>query len=117
MHDNCGELRDPIKLLIREAGQDIEGNATETWRECASLMSQARDLSGREFFAASVHQMENVMAFKIRWRAGVNTGMHVLYQGQEYDIIQVDHLGNRRRGYMLLRARMIKEEGGSYGNL
>lgn len=117
MYDNCGELKDRIALLTRRTGQDSQGNATESWDELASVYAQARDLSGREFFAAAQHQMENVMNFKIRWRTGLNTGMRVRYEGADYEIIQINHLGNRRRGWMLLRARLVQGEGESYGNL
>lgn len=57
------------------------------------------------------------MNFKIRWRTGLTTGMRISYAGALYDIIQVNHLNNRRGGYMLLRARMIQGEGAAYGNL
>lgn len=117
MIDNCGQLQDSIEILRPQQSQDSQGNAITTWQLVAETMAQARDLSGREFFAAAQHQMENVMNFKIRWRAGLTCGMHILYAGAEYDIIQVNHLGNQRRGYMLLRAKLIQGEGAAYGIL
>ncbi len=117
MIDNCGELQDPIQILAPQQSQDSQGNAITTWHVVAETMAQARDLSGQEFFSAAQHQMKNVMNFKIRWRAGLTCGMHIRYAGAEYDIIQVNHLGNRRRGYMLLRGSLIQGEGAAYGNL
>ena len=117
MYDNCGALQDTIQILRAQPGQDAQGNATTTWALIAETKAQARDLSGREFFANANHQAENVMNFKIRWRTGLTTGMRISDAGARYDIIQVNHLNNRRGGYMLLRARMIQGEGAAYGNL
>lgn len=117
MYDNCGALQDTIQILRAQPGQDAQGNAITTWMLIAETKAQARDLTGREFFANANHQTENVMNFKIRWRTGLTTGMRISYAGALYDIIQVNHLNNRRGGYMLLRARMIQGEGVAYGNL
>lgn len=68
MYDNCGALQDTIQILRAQPGQDAQGNAITTWMLIAETKAQARDLSGREFFANANHQAENVMNFKIRWR-------------------------------------------------
>ncbi len=117
MKDNCGELRDPIQLLAPISSQDAQGNTVRRWQVVAETKAQARDLSGREFFAAAQHQMENIMNFKIRWRSGLSCGMRLRYQGALYDVLQVNHLNNRRGGYMLLRARLVQAEEETYGNI
>lgn len=116
-YDNCGTLRDAIELWSPEAGIDSQGNACTTWQLTAAIHAEARDLSGREFFAAAAHQLENVMQFKIRWRQGLTTGTRLRYAGAWYEILQINHLGNRRGGWMLLRARLIQGEGVTYGTL
>lgn len=117
MRDNCGLLRDRIQLLSPVSGQDDQGNTVRRWQVAAETMAQARDLSGREFYAAAQHQMENIMNFKIRWRSGLSCGMRLRYEGALYDVLQVNHLNNRRGGYMLLRARLVQAEEETYGNI
>ena len=117
MYDNCGALRDRITLLTPQRSRDAQGNAVRTWAVLCETMAQARDQSGREFFAAAQHQTEKVKIFKVRWRAGLSEGMAVRYAGAVYEIVDIDHLGNQRRGWMLLRTKLIKGEGEQHGNL
>lgn len=117
MYDNCGELRDAICILAPERGQDSQGNATSKWTVLAQTMAQARDRSGREFYSGAQVQTEKVKDFKIRWREGLSEGMGVQYRGAVYEITDIDHLGNRRGGWMLLRTRLVKGEGAPHGEL
>lgn len=117
MYDNCGELRDWIVLLAPRSGQDSQGNATRDWEVLARIKAQARDVGGREFYAAATVQAEKRKDFKIRWRAGLTEGMAVEYLGAVYEITDIDHLGNQRRGWMLLHTRRIKGECETHGEI
>ena len=43
--------------------------------------------------------------------------MAVNYLGAVYEITDIDHLGNQRRGWMLLHTRRIKGECESHGEI
>ncbi len=117
MLDQCGQLQDPIEILTPRKGEDGQGNATAEWDTLAETYAQARDVGGSALYTAAAHQIRNLMDFKIRWRAGMHCGLRIRYRGADYEILQVDHLGNQRRGWMLLHAKLVQGEGDTYGNL
>lgn len=117
MYDNCGELREDITLLLPVTGQDSQGNATHGWEVLTRTRAQVRDVGGREYYAAATTQSEKRKDIKIRWRFGMTEGMAVEYCGAIYEITDIDHLGNRRGGWMLLHTRRIKGEGETHGEI
>ncbi len=117
MYDNCGELQDSICILAPKTGMDAQGNTVRAWQPYITTRAQARDRSGRETYTGAQIQSEKIKDFKIRWHAGLTEGMAVSYQGAVYEITDIDHLGNQRRGWMLLRTKRLKEEGATHGDL
>lgn len=117
MYDNCGQLQDSVCILTPKWHPDDQGNTVRTWDTWLITKAQARDRSGRELYTGAQVQAEKQKDFKIRWHAGLTEGMAVEYHGAVYEITDIDHLGNQRRGWMLLRTKRVKAEGGAHGDL
>lgn len=112
---NAGELRHLITL--QEPGEkstDDEGNEVHTPVKVCDVMAAIKDVSGRDFYEAAAHQMENVVTFTIRWRDGLRNDMQIIYGGTVYDIVQINHLGYRR-DWTQIKAR-IRQPQGSEGS-
>lgn len=93
---NAGALNQRITIQQRADGVDQLGQAATTWADVATVWAAAAPLRGREFFAAGQMQTEVSLRFKIRWRAGIESAMRVLWRGQAHDIVSVIDVGGAR---------------------
>lgn len=92
---------------------DEYGRRHVPWVPVAQVRAQAADVSGREFYEAAAHQMQNIVTFTMRWIGGVTADMRVVWGDEIYEIIQVNHLGYRR-DFLRIKARSTTPEGGVY---
>ena len=108
---NAGELRHLITLQKPGGdGTDDEGNPVHTFEKVCDVLAAIKDVSGRDFYEAAAHQMENIVTFTIRWRDGLRNDMQIVYGGTVYEIIQINHLGYRR-DWTQLKARIRQPQG------
>lgn len=114
---NVGVFRHAIQLQKRTTVKDERGNAISSWETVAQTFAAVRDVSGRDFFAAAAHQVENVVTFTLRWRSGLTSDMRIVFAGAPYEIIQINHLGYNKRDFMSIKARVMQGEGEPYGQL
>lgn len=114
---NAGTLREQIVLQRAvEAGTDAAGNRILRWEPVCEAYAAARDVSGREFWEAAAHQLERIVTLTLRWMDGVSADMRVIWRGEVYEIVQVNHLGYRG-DWMTLKLRLIESEAGKHGEL
>lgn len=108
----AGDLRHLIKVQRRvELGVDARGNRQTEWRDVYEIYAAVHDVSGREFYQAAALHMENIVSMVIRHVEGISADMRVVFNGQAYDIVQINHLGYRG-DWMVLKTRAITAEGG-----
>lgn len=113
--DQCGALRTRAELFEPVTEMDGQSNTVTRYRYAGSVWVDVRDMSGREFYAQGAHQAETIRTFKLRFRPGLHTGMHIRCDGMDYDILHVQRITGQRPGYMLLRARETHGEDDAYG--
>lgn len=106
----AGDLKHPISIERSTKITDDRGNRVTVWVSVWSGMASMQDVSGRDFYAAQAHQAQDVVTFGIRWQDGIDTAMRIIYAGQVYEIVQINHLGYKR-DYMHIKARQNKAEG------
>ena len=106
----AGDLKHPIIIEKPIKSTDTRGNRGTVWVPVWSGMASMADVSGRDFYAAQAHQVQDVVTFGIRWNEGVDTAMRIIYAGQAFEIVQINHLGYKR-DYMHIKARQNKGEG------
>lgn len=107
---NAGELRHKITVQKPTGTTDSEGRPSNQYVEEFTAMAAIRDVSGREFYEAAAHQLENIVTFTLRWRDGLRNDMRILYGGTYYEIVQINHYGYRRQ-WMQIKARIVQAEG------
>jgi len=108
---NAGDLRHLITFQEPDGtATDDEGNAVLVYKKVCDTMAAIKDVSGRDFYEAAAHQMENIVTFTIRWRNGLRNDMQIVYGGTVYDIVQINHLGYRR-DWTQIKVRIRQPQG------
>ena len=98
----AGRLRERITLQRKSVTRDAVGGEVVTWVEEAVLWAEVAPIRGREYLALRAAQSDVVMRFRLRYRAGVNPAMRVVWNGGEYDIVEAIDVGARRTELELL---------------
>jgi len=93
----AGDMDRRITILRYElAGDDGWGNPVETYVPTEEVWAEAKQESGREFFAAASIQSERKVVFRLRWiDPEVRVYDRVLYAGREHNIHEVRELGRK----------------------
>lgn len=82
----AGDLNQRILIQQRVKGENTRGEVTYVYTPYLSLWAQVTPLRGREFFAAAQTQSEITTRFRIRYRAGIDETMQIVWKGVAYDI-------------------------------
>lgn len=86
---NLGRLDQRITLQRRVPNQRPSGENKYTWENLPTRpeeWAEANPMKGREYFAAMQMQVEDPVAFRIRYRADLDATMRILWRGQAHDI-------------------------------
>lgn len=104
----AGELDRVITIRQHVDGspaRDSSGGIIPNWVDVyTDLPAGKRAASGREVFAAAQNAAQIDTVFVTRYVTGIDTTMQVVFEGQEYDIQDVQEIG-RREG-LLIKARV-----------
>lgn len=96
---NIGTLDREITLQFKTDGQTGSGEPTETWGGDSTVWSQVTPLSGREYYGLLAQQVvaDEMLVFRIRWRADVRPGTSRVrqYLGRDYNIRRVAEIGRQ----------------------
>lgn len=106
----AGDLRQAITLLKPVSVIGAHNRRTVQWIEAATVMAQMNEVSGREFFEAQAFHAEDVVTFTIRWRAEIAATWRIRRGETEYNILEINHLGNMR-DYMRIKCRAVQAGG------
>lgn len=93
---HAGDLRHLISIVKVAAVKDAEGNMLLTDAPVCACWAAVKDLVQREAYEANARQLEETVAFTVRWRAGIAPGMYVIFGGARHEIKQVDEMDHRR---------------------
>ena len=89
---------------------DEYGRRSTPWVEHAQRRAQVADVSGRDFYEAAAHQLQDTVTFTVPWVPNLTRNMRILWGGDVYEIDQVNHLGYRR-DFMRIKAHTTASEG------
>lgn len=93
------DLNHRIRIDVRVPTENTRGEKTYTWAPWSAVpdgkvWAQVIPLRGRDFFAAAQMQDEVTTRFRIRYRAGIDSTMRIVWKDNYYDIkgmpIEVD---------------------------
>ena len=109
MSIKAGDLRQLVTLQkpvtrVNEKGRRITG-----WEDAATVHAEKADVNGREFYVAQAYHAEDVVTWTLRWRDDVTTEWRLVHHGQQYNILEVNHLGYMR-DYIRLKTRLVTGE-------
>ena len=81
-----GKLDKIITFQSKSASTGDYGGQAFTWADFATVWAHVQPLKGRELIAAKAAQSETDVRVYIRYLAGLNTSMRIVYNGKNYDI-------------------------------
>lgn len=94
---NPGELKHRITIQKLTTTVNANGFEVEEWAEHETVWAAASNLHGREYYAAAAVQAENTVKFTIRYIAGLDTSMQILFQDKQYNITAIDNIKYQNR--------------------
>ena len=89
----AGKLDQRVTLQRRVFTQDAAGQEVIVWTDVATRWAQVQALRGREFFAAAQVQQEQSVKVRLRYLAGIDSTMRLVWQGRNHDITGVIPVG------------------------
>lgn len=101
----AGDLDQRIVIEEPIIGRDSLNAAETVWSELADVAAKVAEVQGREFLKGDGVQAESKATFTIRYRAGIDGRMRVLWNGQTFGIEDVT--GTRREGWTWLHCRAV----------
>lgn len=110
---NVGRFREQISLYRRNPSADTKDAYGRTIRHYAfaeQVKAGARDVSSKDFFEAAAHKLQDTVTFDTRWKSDLDATWRLLWHGDAYEIVQVNHLGYRG-DFLRIQARKIEPDG------
>ncbi|MHB0929188.1 MAG: phage head closure protein [Candidatus Nanopelagicales bacterium] len=107
----AGALRKQVVIQQRTETTDATfGGVTQTWTNFATDINAAvESLSGREFLAAQAAQSEASVQFIMRYVAGVDARMRIVYNGLYHNIVNITDIEERHRELLILAKAGVNE--------
>ena len=94
---SAGKLREQIVIQSKAETTDEWGGTIFAWTTFATVRANARPLRGRELVAAQAAQSETEMMFYVRYLAGLDSSMRIVYNSTNYDITSIININERNR--------------------
>lgn len=106
----AGALRKSVVIQQRSEVVDATyGGVTQTWTTFATVNASVESLSGREFLAAQAAQSEASVQFMMRYVAGVDARMRILYGSKYHNIVNITDVEERHRELIILAKQGVNE--------
>jgi SPP1 family predicted phage head-tail adaptor len=104
----AGELDRRITIQSQTTTQADNLELNTAWVDEVSLPAAVKGLRGSERFEHDQRTAEQTKVFKIRYRKALTTKHRIVYDGQSYDIVNINELG-RRAGLELTAVAVLDE--------
>lgn len=111
---NTGRFKALLSLYRRHPEADTTdeyGRTVRHYAYAAQVYAGPSDVSGRDYFEAAAHKLQDTVTFDTRWLDGLDATWRILWQGDAWEIQQVNHLGYRG-DFLRIKARKIEPDGG-----
>ena len=108
---SIGKMRHRITFQRITPAINENGFESGLPQEYKAVWAAVSNLSGREFFAAAQVNAENTVKFTIRYLAGLDQTMQIIFDGKPYNIIAIDNLKYKNK-YMEIKAVEVASDGG-----
>lgn len=105
-----GKMRHRITFQRITPVINENGFESEMPEEYKTVWAAVTNLHGKEYFEAKAVQAENTVKFTIRYLAGIDQTMKILFQGKAYNITAIDNIKYRNR-YIEIQAMEVESDG------
>jgi len=102
---HAGQMRSLIVIEQVAEGQSNSGAVTEDWSTFVTARARRRKLSGREFYAASVVNLQESVEYRIRFVKNITTKMRINDSGEFLDIQSIIDPDEKQRELILVCER------------
>lgn len=99
----AGALDQRVVIESPTVTQDALGGEARSWATFATAWARAVSQKGDESFAVARENARRTVRFKLRWLAGVKPTMRITWNGDVFDIADVDE-SLRRAGELWITA-------------
>src|SRR5690606_30362543 len=85
------------RITIQREGETVDqyGTVKRAWSTVATVPAERLAQSTADFMQAFGEDTETVMAFRIRYRFGVETTDRVLFEGRAFNVVELKEIGRR----------------------
>lgn len=91
----AGDLDQRIRIEAKTRVDDEGGGSVEAWALVATVWAKVWPVSGRERAEARQVEAATMMRFKVRYRAGIDAGMRIVWQGKAHNVRFIADAGQR----------------------
>lgn len=92
----AGDLDRSVTIQSATSAQDAVGQPIQTWSDVATgIAAKVSPMRGAETFNNSQPIGYMTATFRIRYRTGITVENRVVYNGRNWDILDVRELGRR----------------------
>jgi SPP1 family predicted phage head-tail adaptor len=103
----AGSLRKRITIQKKSVARNSYGEEVITWVTHCQAWAQMEPLSGREFLEARQIQAEAMVRITLRYQAGIEPEMRVLFGTRTFNIQAVVHVEERGREIQLMTVEQL----------
>lgn len=100
---NPGDLKERVTLQSKTVTTDVLGQEVAAWVEFATVWAQVKEPSSRDVFMAGQHQVIVDRVITLRFLAGVNSLMRVVWNGEPWEIVGEPWVVEGRNRYITIK--------------
>lgn len=102
-----GDLRERVEILAPLEVQTASGYVEKTTVHMCFMSAKITSVSGKDFYAALAAGAQEVLTVTVRWNPAITTAHAVSWNGNIYEILEINYLGVKR-DYMTLKCKTGK---------
>jgi SPP1 family predicted phage head-tail adaptor len=93
----AGRLRKRVTVQRRSTTLDSLGGQATTWTDVCTLWAEITPTGGKELQTGGAIRAESMFTITTRYYAGIVPKMRILFEGQPYNILNVNDTESRHR--------------------
>ena len=103
-------MRHRLTIEKKTPGVTENGFSEDTYESVATVWAEVKPVSSREYEKADTTQNEARLLFRIRYLAGLESSMEIIFSGVRYEIISISDL-RFKKCYLEILGRKVRGGG------
>ena len=108
--NSIGAMRHRITIEKKITGETENGFSVDTFESVATVWAEVKPAQNREYDKADSTQNEARVRFRIRYLAGLESSMEVIFAEDRYEIISIENQDFKNR-YLDILGRKVSGGG------